>query len=339
LNDGARAGGETSTVSLVQYARVAVFASAVALAIALALPTVSFRMIGSATETYSIYGGIEVLWNDGNTILATIVFLFSIVFPVIKLVGLGVLCGQGRRSDRVHVVEWLQLLGKWSMLDALIVALFVGAIRMGIASATSHAGIHVFGLSIVLSMLAAALVGRYEGGSKHQAIRMDRLHSLGSRIVTLAAGLALIVAFAAPILEVRKDVLFGGLSFANEVSLLSTARAMLSDGERLLAAGLFVLVFGASAVRSLLAMGLRWSPGASERAVRVALRLDEWSMMPVFGLGLLIVRVKLSELTTTTLMLGYWAVLVSGLLAELDAWILRRQTRGESQVPTHRSIE
>ena len=46
-------------------------------------------------------------------------------------------------------------------------------------------------------------------------------------------------------------------------------------------------------------------------------------MVDVFGLGLLIVQVKLAELTTTQLMAGFWMTLVAAVLALLESRHLR----------------
>ena len=148
-------------------AATAVVVSAVTLAVALALPTVTFDTIISEAETYSIYGGIESFWEDGNYILATIVFLFSIVFPVAKLLALSaILLRRGTHTARHTAVEWLKLLGKWSMLDVFIISVFVGAIRLGIAEATSRPGIYVFAAAIALSMISTVLVGRWLSGGR-----------------------------------------------------------------------------------------------------------------------------------------------------------------------------
>ena len=74
----------------------AVLVSGILLVVAFALPTVTFQQLGSKEEVYSILGGIRSLWDDGNFILASIVFLFSVVWPTGKLFALSTLalgCG------------------------------------------------------------------------------------------------------------------------------------------------------------------------------------------------------------------------------------------------------
>ena len=77
-----------------------VVVSAVLLGIALKRPTVFFQGLGGPEEIYSIYGGTESLWKDGNRVSATIVFAFSIVFPVGKLAFLAFCCLRGHVRKR-----------------------------------------------------------------------------------------------------------------------------------------------------------------------------------------------------------------------------------------------
>lgn len=310
-------------------ATVAVVVSAVTLVVSLALPTVTFDTVVSEVETYSIYGGIESFWNDGNTILASIVFLFSIVFPIAKLLALaGILLRRGTAAARHATVEWLELLGKWSMLDVFIIAVFVGAIRLGIADAESRPGIWVFGGAIALSMIGTALVARWVGGSRRRELRdTPALRAWPARIVTTLAAGALVFAFVEMILQVERKLLF--VPIVNKIDLPRTVWEMAHNEEAFLAAAVGLLVIGASTLRALLLLRLRWLPGGSDTTRRLALTLDEWAMLDVFGLALVMTSIKLDELTETTLLAGFWWVLGAAALAEIDAWSFRRSvTRG-----------
>ena len=306
-----------------RLAALAVLISAVTLGVSYSLPTVTFRAILKPVETYSIWGGIESLWEDGNFILAPTVFLFSMVFPIGKLVALTLLlAGTVREGNRVHWLRWLHLLGKWSMLDVFIVGVFVAAVQLGfVADASSRWGIHVFALSIVMSMGCTWYVARVFGGHGTPRPAPALRSSLGR---ALAAGRALGLAamFALPLLEVTKVLL--RVETSNEVHLWRTTRRLAREGELLLALALGLFVIGLPILRALLALRLRWLGGDPRRSLALALGLDAWAMVDVFGLGLLIVQVKLAELTTTHLLAGFWATLVAAILAQLDSWHLRR---------------
>ncbi len=319
-----------------QWARAAlpaliVASAALTLGLSYTLPTVTFRTITSKVpEVYSIWGGIVSLWRDGNVVLAPVVFLFSIVFPVAKLVLLGWVIATSRRGvarGRWELVEWLRWLGKWSMLDVLIIALFVGSIRIGLATASSLVGIHVFSAAIVLSMLASvALALRLRpasdsGSARRPVATVESPTPAGlwvGRLVSLACCVSVFAALSQPLLVVSK-----ALFFTNEVALGPMARAMLSSGERGLGFVLLACVVALPTLRALVGLSIWWSPSRSPRAKRLARVLDEWAMLDVLALALAIVHVKLEELATTRLLPGFWAVYVAGALTVLDAWLVR----------------
>lgn len=325
-------------------AALSVLASAITLGVSYSLPTISYQALSRARETYSIWGGIESLWRDGNHVLAPVVFLFSMIFPVGKLLSLAlVLTPALKRRTRGRWLEWLHLLGKWSMLDVFIVAVFVAAVQLDLlprdgdgegglplATSTSRWGIHVFALAIVMSMWSAWLVGRLEGsfeaGPAHAGLRT----ATGRGLATARAG-ALVAMLALPLLEVRRTIEapfgLGSHDVENQVHLWRTTARLGREGELLLALVLALFVIAIPIARALCSLRLRWLAGEGRRALRVARGLDAWAMVDVIGLGLVIVQVKLAELTTCDLLSGFWWTLAAAVLALAESWHLRRACR------------
>lgn len=302
---------------------LAILSAAGTLAYSYTLPTVTFERLLSDPETYSIYGGIEKLWEDGNWILASLVFFFSIIFPILKVLALGHLwLGRGEARQRHRLLEWLRLLGKWSMLDVYVIGVFVGSIHLGvIAKGTSRAGIYVFGAAILVSMLTTVLVAAREPGLRRRALTL-RPSPIAGRVLTLAAALTLTLAFALSLMELSKFFV------TKEVSLPYTSWAMLKGSEPVLGAVLLLLVIATSSARALCGLVLAWTPWRPPGLVRLALLLDEWAMLDVFGLGLAIIYVKLAELADTRLLPGFWWAVAAAALAFADAIVLRRRARG-----------
>jgi len=311
------------------------------------LPTVTFRTLGAAEpEVYSIWGGIVSLWHDGNVLLAPIVFLFSIVFPVAKLLALGAILVSGR--PLVRTVTWLRLLGKWSMLDVWIVGLFVGSIRIGIATASSRPGILVFALAIVVSVFAATASERVVLARSARSTRRaaedereaspaarsaaavpdtaaQRRRRMWGRLTSACAAASLGGAVFLPLFIVTK-----GFFFSNEVALWATATGLARADERALGFGLLALVAVVPAARTLVSGLYWWRPQAQLALARAAARLDEWALIEVFALAVAIVHVKLAELATAHLRLGFWCVYAAALFALVDAWLVRRAA-GEAE--------
>ena len=143
-----------------------VLASAL-LAFGLYLPLVHLEKMLFWESSYSVVTGVFGLADDGQYVLAGVVFFWSVVFPIAKLSLLHWLWfGRTDAGQRAFVLRWLDRLGKWSMLDVYIDAVLVVAVKLGpLAEVTVEPGLYVFGAAVLLSMLAGA---RIEKLARHQ---------------------------------------------------------------------------------------------------------------------------------------------------------------------------
>jgi paraquat-inducible protein A len=117
-------------------------------------------LLGS--ESHTILGGVVELWNDGSWDLAAIVFVASIVVPILKMLALALLAFTIQRNShwrchqRARLYRMLDAVGHWSMLDVYVIALLVGLVRFqGIAQVLPGPGIAAFGMVVVLTMLSS----------------------------------------------------------------------------------------------------------------------------------------------------------------------------------------
>jgi paraquat-inducible protein A len=115
------------------------------------------------SEDHTILGGVVDLWNSGSWDLSIIVFVASIVVPLLKMLALGLLAitAQMRSNwgqpQRARLYRLLEAVGHWSMLDIFVVALLVALVRFGnLAQTQPEPGIIAFGAVVVLTMLASA---------------------------------------------------------------------------------------------------------------------------------------------------------------------------------------
>lgn len=132
---------------------VLIIVSTILLSIGYYLPVLTVRKLWE-THTFSILSGIVSLWKEKYFFLAGIIFFFSFVFPMVKLLSLFVIWFV-RLTDkqRKWMLRCLMLLGKWSMLDVFVVAVTIVSIKLGVlASAKAESGIYYFSLSILLAM-------------------------------------------------------------------------------------------------------------------------------------------------------------------------------------------
>src|SRR3989338_6215639 len=96
----------------------ALLLSTVLLLIGLSLPLLNAQQMIFWQSSYSVWAGVVALWHANELLLAAVLFVFSIVFPIVKLLALTVIwLIPLQEQQRTMVLHWLGLLGKWSMLD------------------------------------------------------------------------------------------------------------------------------------------------------------------------------------------------------------------------------
>lgn len=140
---------------------LALLVAIAALYFGLSLPVIKVRGLFGATD-YSVWGGVKGLWEDSEHLLAIIVFLFSFVTPIAKLALIARLWFTPMAAaSRRRVLEWMEGVGRWSMLDVFAVAILIVVNKIGKTSpVTAQAGVYWFCGAILLSMTLTWTVRR-----------------------------------------------------------------------------------------------------------------------------------------------------------------------------------
>jgi paraquat-inducible protein A len=111
----------------------------------------------------SVVGGISTLFHEGEYFLFAVLTLFTLVFPCAKLVLLAIVWLE-RKHDLARVrrlLDWVETLGKWSMLDVFVVAILIVALKSAaVADIRLGSGLYLFTLSVVATQLASTRVAR-----------------------------------------------------------------------------------------------------------------------------------------------------------------------------------
>lgn len=125
---------------------------------AVTLPVLSIRQLGHAHET-GVLGGIADLLSDGSLLLGLLVLLCSVLVPLVKLLGLLLLCTRRIEVSARHrgrlwsVIEWT---GRWGMLDVLLVAAVVAMVKVGeVVDIQPGPGVALFTAVVMLSLASA----------------------------------------------------------------------------------------------------------------------------------------------------------------------------------------
>lgn len=114
------------------------------------------------TRNDTILSGIAELWHSGAWDLALIVFVASILVPLVKIISLSfLLISVQRRSSwhpeaRTRLYRMVDFIGHWSMLDVFVVSLLTALVQFGpYGHAQPESGAVAFGAVVVLTMLAS----------------------------------------------------------------------------------------------------------------------------------------------------------------------------------------
>jgi len=119
----------------------------------------SFPIIGEVElfqQTQSIWSSIVELFKKDYVLVAFLIFLFSVVVPVMKLICIAVVLMQKPSHFSARLHQFILLIGKWSMADVFVVSIFIAFLASSAKSdiqAQIHSGFYWF-LSYCLISIA-----------------------------------------------------------------------------------------------------------------------------------------------------------------------------------------
>lgn len=124
---------------------------------------ITFKEFFVFNQTLSLIGSIFKLWEFQEYFLFFILFCFSIVFPLLKLLALfAVLNLPFSASIKKTLANVVHTLGKWSMLDVYVAANLVLLLRYGsVGKVEIHGALVFFSIGIILSMVVSYCVQKY----------------------------------------------------------------------------------------------------------------------------------------------------------------------------------
>ena len=121
--------------------------------------TETSTLVGAQADT--ILSGVVFLWTSGSWPLAVVVFVASILVPMLKVIALVFLLlsvqlgSTWQPAQRTRLYRLVELVGRWSMLDIYVMTFLVALVQLR-ALATIKAGpaAAAFGAVVVLTMCA-----------------------------------------------------------------------------------------------------------------------------------------------------------------------------------------
>ena len=128
---------------------------------AMLYPIMEVTRLGVKVES-TILGGVISFLEHGSYFIAGVIFIASVVIPMIKLVGLLFIFTSLKvnvkmsNNRKILIFKFIEAIGKWSMIDIYVVALLASIVQLdeifnikGGIAATS------FALMVILTMIAA----------------------------------------------------------------------------------------------------------------------------------------------------------------------------------------
>ena len=116
-------------------------------------------LMGHSSNT--IIGGVIALWDDGSYPVALIIFLASVVVPILKFILLLYLLISIRypvaesKSARHRLFTLIEIIGPWSMVDVFVVTILTGLVKYSSFKIIAGPGATAFVLMVFFTMLAA----------------------------------------------------------------------------------------------------------------------------------------------------------------------------------------
>ncbi|NJO36109.1 MAG: paraquat-inducible protein A [Rhodospirillales bacterium] len=134
-----------------------ILVAAICFALGVILPSIRFTTIYVWTNEHSIATILWALYHNEEWFLCSVIGIFSVVFPFLKLLYLLTLCLSPSLSSEfqqksIATIEWL---GRYSMTDVMVLALMIFYMNSsGYTEARVMPGIYCFAASALMTMCA-----------------------------------------------------------------------------------------------------------------------------------------------------------------------------------------
>jgi len=114
-------------------------------------------------ESKSVIGSIAKLFENGDSVVAVVILLFSVIVPFIKTVSM-MFVALFMESRFAHgIVAFFKMIGKWSMVDVFVVATFLVYLTTNkgdVSRAEVEVGLYFFLAYVIVSMLVSLSADR-----------------------------------------------------------------------------------------------------------------------------------------------------------------------------------
>ena len=130
------------------------------------LPILTITKLLVVSNEVSILTGLLQLIEEQQYFIFVVIFLFSIVLPLLKLYYLFLLSAK-KAVENEKYSKYLHLMhryGRWSMLDVFVIAILIMTVKLGaLASVQIESGMYFFTAAVLLLMIITSVMVKLEG--------------------------------------------------------------------------------------------------------------------------------------------------------------------------------
>ena len=305
---------------------LAIVGASVCLALGVNLPIIKLTKYVFWSTEHSLISTVRALIRDGQLFLGIIVLVFSIVFPVLKLLYLLLVSTLPnleirRQRRRLRALEWL---GKWSMHDVLVLALTIFFIKsQSIYDAASLSGVYFFTAAVMLMILSYAWL-RADGGSESVLVPetveaempASAFRNFGLSFLIILGTVFFALGVILPVIRFTTVYVW-----TNEHSIATIIWALYKNEEFFLCVVLFAFSIFFPFLKLFYLLTLVTSPDLNPEFRAKSISTMEWlgrySMTDVMVLALMIFYVNSSGYTEATVLPGVYFFAASALMTML----------------------
>ena len=129
---------------------------------AMLYPMMEITKLGIHTQSTILEGVISFIEYE-NYFIAAVIFVASVIIPIIKLVGLLLIFIslkiniQISHQNKNRIFNFIEIIGKWSMIDIYVVALLASVVQVGeLFNIQGGLAATSFALMVICTMIAAS---------------------------------------------------------------------------------------------------------------------------------------------------------------------------------------
>jgi paraquat-inducible protein A len=133
-------------------------------------------------STGVLYAGVIALFNDGMEAVAIVVFLASILFPLVNI-SLALLISGHLYFNRYHRyltvwMRWMQNLNEWGMLEVYMLGIIVACVKLvALAQLNFGWGLYAFVALLIITTLLTSNLDNVLFWQRIEQLRKGRHHA------------------------------------------------------------------------------------------------------------------------------------------------------------------